>query len=187
MFEESSDEDLIRGTARGRIDMFEALVRRHADSLYGFLHRRTGDAGLAEDLLQEVLLRLHRHAGSFRGEGSARGWLFAVASNLAYSAVSLRVRRAGERGPGEGVAPETVPNGRPGPDACAKDGETGEAIRFAVSGLPDRQREVFLLRAYHDLPFDEIGTALGITPGAARAHMHHALAALRKKLRFLEP
>jgi RNA polymerase sigma-70 factor, ECF subfamily len=186
MFEDSSDEDLIRGTARGRIDMFEALVRRHADSLYGFLHRRTGDAGLAEDLLQEVLLRLHRHADSFRGEGSARGWLFAVAANLASSAASRRLRHAEERDSG-GAAIETVPNGGPGPQAGADREETGEAIRAAVSGLPDRQREVFLLRAYQDLPFEEIGTALGITPGAARAHMHHALAALRTKLKFLEP
>ena len=186
MHEHLSDEDLIRGTAHGRTDMFEALVRRHADALYGFLVRRTGDAGLAEDLLQETLLRAHGHACRFRGEGSGRGWLHAVAANLASSALASGTGRARRLRRAEGTGLEAVPNGKPGPEARADGEETAGAIRRAVGELPERQQDVFLMRAYQDLPFDEIARSLGITAGAARAHMHKALAALRGKLKFLE-
>ncbi|MCU0722817.1 MAG: RNA polymerase sigma factor [Planctomycetes bacterium] len=186
MHEQLSDETLIRGTARGRTDMFETLVRRHADALYGFLVRRTGDAHLAEDLLQETLLRAHSHAGQFRGEGSGRGWLHAVAAHLAFSALASGRRGPPRRAKAGADGAEGVANGRPGPEARAEEGETAEAVRKAVGELPDRQQEVFLLRVYQELPFEEIARALGITAGAARAHMHKALAELRKRLRFLE-
>jgi RNA polymerase sigma factor (sigma-70 family) len=186
MHENRSDEDLIRGIARGRIDMFETMARRHADPLFGFLFRRTGDAQLAEDLLQETLLRLHRHAGAFQGLGSGRGWLYAVASNLASSALSSGMSRARRAAAGGAAGLETVPNGKPGPESHADREETAEAIRKAVAELPERQQEVFLLRAYQELPFDEIAGSLGITAGAARATMHKALETLRQKLKFLE-
>jgi RNA polymerase sigma-70 factor (ECF subfamily) len=187
MFDEVGDETLLQRFLDGEEEMFDVLAERHAESLLGFFIRRTGSVHASEDLVQETLIRIYRKGRGFRGEGSLRSWIYAVALNLARS----RGRRpalptaTGAEG-NDRVAPaESIPNGRPDPAENAGLGELGETIREAVRSLPEKQQEVFLLRHYQDLPFAEIAKAMDISPGASRAHMHRALASLRTKLGFL--
>ncbi|MHC5039144.1 MAG: RNA polymerase sigma factor [Planctomycetota bacterium] len=162
--------------------MFEGLAKRYADPLLGFFFRRTRDLQTSEDLLQETFVRVFRKARTFRGEGSFRGWMYTIALNLLRSSHSGK----GDEMGGDKEALEAVPNGRGGPETGPQAKELGEAIRKAVTGLPPRQRDVFILRQYQELPFDDVAAALGITSGAARAHMHRALETLRRQLRFLD-
>src|SRR5262245_41485318 len=143
-------DDLVRGLQAGDRAAFDRLVREQGDPLYRFVRRMTGDRW-ADDVVQEVFIRVHRSVGSFEptgpalrsstggsGGGRFRAWLFAIASRLCID--HLRRRRTEE-------LPEDRPDARmESPSAAAEGRELKEAILRAVERLPVDQRQVFLLR-----------------------------------------
>lgn len=151
---------------------FSAPLRRF---LAGML-RHPADA---EDLSQETLVRFLAHAQEFRGESSVKAYLFQIAHNLALNHLASAPSR-------REVFPGELPEGHPGSAADPADSasreEEGARLRAAVALLPPQQRAVVLLRAWEDLSFREVGAALGLAEGTAKAHYFFALRNLRKHL-----
>jgi RNA polymerase sigma-70 factor, ECF subfamily len=147
------------------------LFERHHRSVFGFLRRMEGSAQDAEDLTQEVFLRVLRALDQYQERALERAWVFRIARN-----VWLDHRRALSRAPR--AAPATdIHLARP-----AAGGLAGLALDQALARLPEAEREAFLLREVGGLGYVEIAEATGATPDAVRSRIHRARLALRTML-----
>lgn len=189
--DEASDEVLMSAYARGEAAAFEGLFERHRRPVLTFLVHQTGSRAIAEDLFQDVFLRVVRARASYRPTGSFRAWLFAIARN----AITDDRRRSALRGAGTADAvndpaePSSDDRARRGPDARPAAADPVEAshardlrgrIEAALRRLPEEQREVFLLRERAGLDFQAIADACGLA--TAKSRMRYALEALRRRL-----
>ena len=154
----------------------DALFRAHATPLLRLALVLTGDRALAEELVQEAFVRLHR-ATTPPAPGAELAYLRRTVMNLSHSHHRhLRVvRRTPSPDPIDVVAAEL--------DAVRRDGQ--RQVADAVRGLPARQRDCVVLRYYADLTDVEIADALGIRAGSVKTHLHRARAALANRLEAL--
>lgn len=177
---QATDDDLLAATARGEDEAFTLLVTRHSERLRRFAHRLTGNRADADDLVQEAFTRAYAQAPRWRQEGiHFSTWLYRVISNLAADQGRRRqVRRA--------VTLEEAPEpADAAPDALAMimAEERAGALRRAIAGLPDRQREMIALTYGEGMSNAEVATLLDTTIEAVEAALSRARAALRQKLR----
>ncbi|MCC7358028.1 MAG: sigma-70 family RNA polymerase sigma factor [Anaerolineales bacterium] len=173
-----SDERLAQGVQAGSSDDLAVLVTRHHGPLLGFLYRLTGgDRLLAEDLAQEVFLRVLRGIGRYRPERPFKPWLYAVAVNAARDHYKRAETRRTEALPPDFDAP-----GEPSPLHALTAAETWAQVAAAVQALPAPQREVLLLRYTEDLSLAEIAAVLAIPVGTVKSRLSVALGRLRARL-----
>lgn len=169
----------------------DALVDAYSPRLYGFLYRLTSRRHDAEDLVQEVFVRLVRTIGGYQHNGKFEAWLFRIAANLARD----RVRKI-TRTPASTSLDSPAADGGPGPDdwmptetgSAALPGnrleqaEVSDSLQAALAKLPPAEREVIMLRHYSDLSFAEIADLMGTPLGTALARSHRALQKLREMM-----
>lgn len=156
---------------------FETIVGRHHGEIYRYLRRVS--AGAAEDLSQETFLRAYRAYPVLAADANVRAWLFAIATNLARNHSRNENRRR--------LAHEAIRAGRresegEGPEGAARFNEARAAMDRVIHGLPLKQRAAFILRKFHDLPYEEIARSLTCSPESARAHVFHAFRKIRQSV-----
>jgi RNA polymerase sigma-70 factor (ECF subfamily) len=182
--EEAAEErDLVARLRAGDAGAFEDLVRRYQHRVFGVAVRMLASAAEAEEIAQEVFLRVHRSIGEFRGEARLSTWLYAIASRLCLN----RLATADRRRPREGD--ETLlrlPSSTPDASAVLERGELEAALHEAIAGLPEDRRIVVVLRDLEGLPYDDIAAVLDLELGTVRSRLHRARLELKAKLeRFL--
>jgi len=172
-----SDEELMLALRDGDLNAFDALFRRHYESIRALCARITATPSIGDDLAQETFLRVLRHRATFRGDARFTTWIYRIARNLCLEHLTrhARDRQIAERWQRETESSPVVER----PDDV-------EQLAAAFESLTPDQREVLVLCRYHDLPFGEIAVILGCTPGAARVRAHRALLALRKAYESLD-
>lgn len=138
----------------------------------------TRDASVAEELVQEAFVSLHRRWGSLADPAAAHGYLRTTVVNNARSALRHRGVEERYRQPGP---PEPA-----GPEERAVQSTEDARVMAALRTLSRRQQEVLVLRYYADLSEQDIAQTLGLTKGAVKSHAHRGLAALREALRRAE-
>ena len=174
----------------GDVAAFGELVARHEKRLWNFLRRFVRDQATAEDLLQEVFLRVVKSAVQWQPSAKVSTWLFTIARNLCTDqarraelrqAESLDQARAGEEGSGLRRIDRVA--------AASGDGETeamgreiASLVDRAVDELPVEQREVFLMREVMDMSFAEIAAQVGASEPTVKSRMRYALQRLRSRL-----
>ena len=156
------DEALAQRLALGDESAFAELLARYGQPLAGFLHRHTGGRDV-EDLYQETWLRVVRAAAQFDASKRFSTWLFQIAVNLC--------RDWHRRAP-----PETVADADPGSVDDRLDDRLDAQSLLAL--LPEPQREVLILRYYHDLSEEEIARIVECPRGTVKSRIHNALARL---------
>ena len=173
----------------GDVRAFERLVARHEKPVWNFLRRFVSDAATAEDLLQEVFLRVVKSADEWRGTAKFSTWLYTIARNLSVDHARRAVHRNAasldaERGVGESTTTLHDRNASPDrrADQITSDRETKRRIDEAVAALPADQREVFLMREVMEMPFAEIAAAVGSSEPTVKSRMRYALEKLRAAL-----
>lgn len=166
-----SDEQLMLALRDGELDAFDALFRRHYETVRALCARITATGEGGEDLAQETFLRILRHRATFRGDARFTTWAYRIARNVCLEQLARfsRDRRLAEQWSAE-VSTDTSANARS--DEIAQ-------LDAAMQALSTEHREVLVLCRYHGLSFAEIGDILGCTAGAARVRAHRALTALR--------
>jgi RNA polymerase sigma-70 factor (ECF subfamily) len=175
-------DELIRGLKAGRPEAFERLVREYGDRIYRFVKRLAGERP-AEDLTQEVLLRVHRSIESYRPEGRFESWLFTIANNLCIDHARRRKPEASLSDLDGDLSADRFASGAPEPIESMEEEERRQALLQAVDRLPFEQRQVFLLREEAGLSFREIAELTGCPLNTALGRMHYAMEALRKSLK----
>ena len=164
------DEDA-RGSPAGDEAAFTLLVREHGRAVFGVVFRRVGDRALAEDLAQETFLRAWRARAQFRGgDTGARGWLCAIAANVARDHLRARRRRPLE----EDAVYSDIPSVKDDPASAAQASASLEQLRAALAVLPAGQREMFLLRERDGLSYKEIAAVLRCPIGTVMSGLARA-------------
>lgn len=164
--------DRVRGgDTSGAAELFE----RYAPAILRFADRLLSDRGLAEEVTQEVFLKLIARAHQYDGRAGVSSWLFAIAAN------ACRDRRRRDR-----RAPVIPLEGLPEPSDKSEGIERGllererrEAVRRALSALSEEQREALVLARYHGLPYSEVARVLGISVGAVKTRIFRAVETLK--------
>ncbi|HKA35198.1 MAG TPA: RNA polymerase sigma factor [Thermoanaerobaculia bacterium] len=169
-------ERIRRGDTSGAAELFE----RYAPALLRFTDRLLSDRSTAEEVTQEVFVKVISRAHQYDGRAEVSSWLFAIAANACRDR-KRRDRRATVV-PLEAV-PEPAHKGD-GIETVLSDRERRDAVRRALSALSEEQREALVLARYHGLPYAEIAEVLGISVGAVKTRIFRAVEAL--KIRFSE-
>lgn len=155
--------------------------------------RLLGDRAAAEELTQEVFLRVHRGLKTFRGESSHKTWIYRITLNAA----SNQRKRWGRRGrrrhvslhespESGGLAPEqSLSSASPDPERIARASETGRRIQAALDDLPPEFRDAVALRDIEGLSYQEIAAALGTAVGTVKSRIGRGRALLRDALEDL--
>lgn len=171
--------DGLRGTAT-RAEAFDRMVAACIRPLYWHARRLVVVHEDAEDVVQETFIRAYDRIGSFRGgDGELKAWLYRIATNTALTLLRRRRRRlfSSLDEVGRELAARVA-------DTCGPDADR-TLVRFqqAVLELPLKQRLVFNLRYYDELPYAQIALILGQREQTLKVNYHHAVEKLKQKLR----
>lgn len=175
-----SDREAIVLLGAGELDALNGLYERHGAMAYSIALRITGDAGTAEDAVQEAFLGVWRNAGGYTSDrGSVRTWLLAIVRNRAIDA--LRRRRATTELPGEeDLLPDPFRLPDVWPDVSARlDRQT---VNAALASISSAQRETLELAYFGGLTQTEIADRLGLPLGTIKSRVRLGLLALRRAL-----
>lgn len=132
----------------------------------------------AEDLVQETMLRVHQHIGSYREGGSFRAWVYRIATNAALSELRRRRYRRADALGSEALAAPDRAVADPGDQMDRRRRE--QTVDAALGALPDEQRVVILLRVRMGLRIAEIAAVVGVPEGTIKSRLHHAVRKLRE-------
>jgi RNA polymerase sigma-70 factor (ECF subfamily) len=146
------------------------LFRRHRDTIFRFAMARTGDEELANDITQELFLRLASYRRPVFRRARFSTWLYRVTANIATDEWRRRSQRQWEP-----LQEHAVPDNN---EARAD----LDRVLAIMAELPARQREVFHLRILEQWPVEDTAATLGITIGSVKTHLHRALGAVRAQL-----
>jgi RNA polymerase sigma-70 factor (ECF subfamily) len=186
-----TDVQLMLGVKAGDDSSFELLLARYRTPLIHFLGRMVKDPAMAEDLAQEVFLRVYRARAGYKPSAKFTTWLFRIATNLALNAVRderHRQRDVSIEQPGEGRTPEDDPqplevaDRRPGIVEALVERDRAAFIQRAILRLPEKQRAAVLMHKYHEMDYDQIADALECSESALKSLLFRAYEALRVEL-----
>ncbi len=182
-------EEVIRRAQRREPEAFDALIDAYSRRIYGYLYRLTGRRSVAEDLMQEVFVRVVRTIDQYTHDGRFDGWIFRIATNLVRDRVRKAKRRSAvksessirdEAGESAEVLAQAVDVNGELPDAAMERAEQLDRMQEAIAQLPEAEREVICMRHFSQMSFKEIAREMGTPLGTALARGHRGLARLRE-------
>jgi RNA polymerase sigma-70 factor (ECF subfamily) len=185
----TSDAAVMLRVAAGDEASFNFLVEKHHRSMIRFLYRMVRNQAVAEELAQEVFLRVYRARDSYRAEARFTTWLYRIATNLAVNhARDTKNERSAQTiyldAPDEetGTTPD-VADDEPSAEQQLMTKERMAAIRSHVMALPERQRMAVLMHKYEGMDYRQIGDVLKLSESATKSLLFRAYQTLRDKLK----
>jgi len=181
-----SDVQLMLDVKAGDEESFDLLLERYRTPLVNFLFRMVRDVATAEDLAQEVFLRVYRARKQYSPTAKFTTWLFRIATNLALN--SVRDNRHHQMDisldapPEEDTAPMELPAREMRIDEHMVERDRSKFIRQAVGSLPEKQRVAVLLHKYEEMDYAEIAKILECSEGALKSLLFRAYETLRVQL-----
>jgi RNA polymerase sigma-70 factor (ECF subfamily) len=177
----STDLDLVERHRHGDEEAFRELYQRFEGMVYNVALRMAGRPEDADDLAQEVFLRIHRKLAGFRGASSLKTWVFRVAINCCRSRLRRRRRWTGRRIEVEGLL-DRLPDPRRGPEERALEHALGRRLEAALSVVPVVYREAVVLRDLQGFSYEEIAEVVGVRIGTVRSRIARGRERLREAL-----
>jgi RNA polymerase sigma-70 factor (ECF subfamily) len=184
----SADAALLAGLRNGVEDSYEALIARFQQPVYNLVYRLVANPNDAQDVVQEVFLKVFRNVARFRADSSLRTWIYRIAVNEARNHRRWVGRHAsGEVGidedPDEGRAyRDTLRDLGPSPFDEARDHETHRLIEEAVRELRPAFRAAVVLRDVEGMRYEEIAEVLDVSLGTVKSRILRGREALRRRL-----
>jgi RNA polymerase sigma-70 factor, ECF subfamily len=188
---DDSDEGLMLRYQKGEVRAFEILLTRHRRPIFNFILRYVGQPAQAEDLLQEVFLRVIKSADGYQRQAKFTTWLYTIARNLCVDAsrrgkhrkaYSLDMPMDQDGGKDGATLLDVVPDKGAGTDRKVLSKELHGKLSAAIGKLSEDQREVFLMREFLDMPFRDIADIVGCPENTVKSRMRYALEKLREEL-----
>ena len=175
-----SDKELVEQFRSGRESAFNEIVRRYREKVYWVARRMMGSHEEADDVVQEVFVRAYEHLAGFRAESSLYTWLYRIATNVSLN--TLRKNRAKDFLHVDEIL-ETLDAGEAQPDMPVMQQEYETLLERAVETLPAKQKQVFIMKYFDDIPFDEMAKMLNKSVGGLKANYFHAVQKIQKYMR----
>jgi RNA polymerase sigma-70 factor (ECF subfamily) len=179
--EPDDDVRLMLAFRGGETRAFDALFRRWASPLLRYLERMVRDAAVAEELVQETFLRVHRGRERYSPDARFSTWLYRIATNVALNELRRPRRRAVHESADAEGGPELFSTAA-GPDETAHARSLGRDLERALSDLPANQRAALCLVAVEGFSYSEVAEALDVTEKAVKSLVHRARRALATAL-----
>jgi RNA polymerase sigma-70 factor (ECF subfamily) len=183
------DVRLMIGVRDDQPGAFEELVESYQSRLVGIMHHLVGNAEEAEDLAQEVFLRVYRSRKKYRARCKFSTWLFTIANNLALNVLRSRQRKpavplnVSDSGPlGPRPAEQLVRDRAAQPVQHMQQRELAAIVRQALAGLNERQRLAVVLNKFEDMSYEEIAEVMNLTTKAVKSLLSRARCNLRDVL-----
>jgi len=182
MGRESSDEELMLRYGDGDAGAFEALYHRHRGPVYRFLLRQIADSAVAEELFQDVWMRVVDSRGRYEIRAKFTSWVYTIAHNRLMDFYRANGRAKFLNQEESEAALENAPGDEMPADLRLDRKRTGERLLAAISELPAAQREAFLLQQEGDMSLEEIAGATGVNRETVKSRLRYAFAKLRATL-----
>lgn len=186
---EGGDADLMLRLKAGELDCFEVLMNKYRRQMVHFMFRMVHNQAVAEEMAQEVFLRVYRARETYRAEAKFTTWLYRIATNLAvnYARDTKNERLAAKLqldAPDEesGSMPD-VADSRSTVEADMLRRERMNAIKQHVLALPERQRMAVLMHKYQEMDYKQIGAVLKLSESATKSLLFRAYQTLRDRLK----
>ncbi|MEM7145095.1 MAG: sigma-70 family RNA polymerase sigma factor [Verrucomicrobiota bacterium] len=175
---------LMLRTKEGDIEAFQLLVEKHQSAVIGTVAKMMGSANDAEDLAQQVFVRVWKSAHRYEPKAKFTTWLFTITRNLVFNESRKRYRKSevSMEAHEETYHVSTPDEDTIRPDDATLQQELVEAVDAAIQKLPEKQRMAVILRRYEDMPYEEIGKVLKLSLPAVKSLLFRARADLRKHL-----
>jgi RNA polymerase sigma-70 factor (ECF subfamily) len=173
----------------GNMAAFDVLIQKYRKPIVNFMYRMTRNQAIAEELAQEVFLRVYRSRETYRAEARFSTWLYRIATNLGVNhARDTRHERTAstvyldEPDTETGTTPD-VADQTPGVETALLRDERMAAIRDQVMALPERQRMAVLMHKYEGMDYKQIGDVLKLSESATKSLLFRAYQTLRERLK----
>ena len=184
-----SDVQLMLDVKAGDEESFELLLRKYRTPLVNFLYRVVRDSASAEDLAQEVFLRVYRARTQYAPSAKFTTWMFRIATNLAlnakrdgrYRQMEVTIDQSVEGGESDQPVLELADR-KPGIEHELMARDRSATIRRAIQALPEKQRAAVLLHKYQEMDYDEIAKVLECSESALKSLLFRAYETLRVQL-----
>ncbi len=184
-----SDAEIMLRVREGDDSGFSLLIEKYRKQMVHFMFRMTRNQAVAEELAQEVFLRVYRSRQTYRAEAKFSTWLYRIATNLGVNhARDTKHERTAptvyldQPDPETGTSPD-VPDSTPSVEQDLVREERMRAIRQHVMALPERQRTAVLMHKYQDMDYKEIGAVLKLSESATKSLLFRAYQTLRENLK----
>jgi len=180
----SDDLRLIREFKNGNEQAFNQLVIRYQEKIYWIVRRMVNDHDEADDITQDVFIKVYKSLKTFKGESSFYTWVYRIAVNRSLNAIRRKKLRKtfsfGEQEPVQFQSSEPLPLDR------LEQEERRKLIQQAIDLLPEKQKKVFVLRYFEELPYEEISKILGTSVGGLKANYFFAVKKIGEFLKNAE-
>lgn len=184
-----SDAEIMLRVREGDDQGFNYLIEKYRKPIIHFMFRMVHNQAVAEELAQEVFLRVYRSRQTYRAEARFTTWLYRIATNLGVNhARDTKHERAAQNvyldqpDPETGTTPDLA-DATPTAEYDLVRGERMRAIRQHVMALPERQRMAVLMHKYQDMDYKQIGEVLKLSESATKSLLFRAYQTLREKLK----
>ena len=174
------DDIAIDKARRGDPEAFRVLVERHARPVFRLAFRMTGNEIDAEDMVQETFLKAWKQIDRFDGRAAFGTWLHRICANCSLDHIRARKRKRDLQVGNDPLA--QMATTAPSPERLALSSQVTAILGPALDELSEMERAAFVLRHYEGLSIEEISTALGVQPGAAKQSVFRAVQKLRRAL-----
>jgi RNA polymerase sigma-70 factor, ECF subfamily len=189
-FGQMDDAAIMLSLRSGNMAGFDFLIQKYRKPIIHFMYRMVHNQAIAEELAQEVFLRVYRSRETYRAEARFSTWLYRIATNLGvnYARDTKHERTASmvyldETDSESGMTPD-VADTTAGAEANLLRQERLDAIRQHVLALPERQRMAVLMHKYEGMDYKQIGDVLKLSESATKSLLFRAYQTLRDKLKF---
>jgi RNA polymerase sigma-70 factor (ECF subfamily) len=185
------DKVLMVRIAAGDEEALRELIEKHQGAVYGTISKMLGDPVEAQDLAQQVFVRIYRAAGTYRAVAQFKTWMFTIVRNLVFNEhrrrsrailIPLQPLETEANGSRSHAGMELPDRATKSPRENALDQEMMEAIDAAILALPDQQRLAIVLRRYDEFSYEQIAEILKTTVPATKSLLFRARETLRKAL-----
>ena len=179
------DAELMLRVRDGCQESFGLLLDKHRGPVIHFLYRMVQNQAVAEELAQEVFLRVYRSRSTYEPTAKFTTWLFRIATHLALNWIRDGKREKGQESLDEGATEgliRQVPDTAPNVEHILLTEVKREEIRRAIRALPEKQRAAVLMHKYHEMEYSQIAKVLGCSESAVKSLLFRAYESLRSRL-----
>ena len=182
LIKNSQDRELIKGFIAGNDQCFDVLLSRYKSKVFTTIYLIVKDRNIAEDLFQDVMIKVVRmiRSGKYNEEGKFLPWVIRIARNLAIDHFRKVQRNPIQRESEDYDIFNSVQRSEGSSEDQIIREENARYIRKLIQQLPDKQREVLIMRTYADLSFKEIAALTDVSINTALGRMRYALLNLKK-------